>query len=904
MIARRLTNARHTTFRLSQYNSTQRLTSGSKSVKLILTHPNADFDAVASLLGAHKLYPDAIPVLPDRLNRNVEHFILLYHNGFTFIRQEDLRAKNVERVILVDTQRLPSVRGVKNKTPLDIIDHHQPFNRDNLPLGHTFMSEPVGATTTLLVERIQHQAVRLTSLEATLLMLGIYEDTGSLAYGTTTPRDIRAAGWLLEQNAALDTVRRFLAPPLNEEQQALYDRLVIESESRDIQGHIITVGAAKIDSHLSEISSVVHRLRDTFDSSALFIAVEMPDSLLLVCRSTADSVDAGEIARAFGGGGHARAAAATIYDKSLSEVVAALWQQLRQRVPPMTRVADLMSYSVQTLDAQKRVGEIIQHIRRIGHEGFPVLENGRVVGLLTRRDADRAMEHGLGNLTLREIMSGGAITLRPEDSVLTLEQRMVESGWGQIPVIDDHNRLIGIVTRTDLIKHWARTHPTVQPIRNTISNQQIAEVLGKPAALLIESIAWHAQTMDLSLYLVGGVVRDLLLKRPNLDIDFVVESSAIELARALQVHYGGEVHSFQPFGTAKWILDEQISTALNVDFGALPAHIDFATARNEFYEHPTALPTVYSSSIKLDLQRRDFTINTLAIQLSPQSSAGQVMDFYGGINDLRDGLIRVLHSLSFVEDPTRILRAVRFEQRLKFTIEPRTVELIDSALPMLRRITGERIRNELDWLLREHEPEQGLLNLQKRGALEAIHPAFRLHEQIAAQFQAARSYTPPWPGETADLTLLYWHILASAIDMNALPDWCERLMFGRKISDSLIEAGRLLHDSLIQPDMRPSYIVERLETRSEMALLTAWLLAEHPLARERIQRYMLEWRHIHTAVNGHTLRSLGLTPGPCYTLMLKRLRKARLDGEVHNDTEERILLQSLIQDKDFCDDHS
>jgi len=875
-------------------------------VKLILTHTNADFDAVASTLAAHKLYPDAIPVLPERLNRNVGNFMLLYHNGFTFIHQQDLRAKSVQRVILVDTQRLPSVRGVKNTVALDIIDHHQPFTREALPKDHTFVSEPVGATTTLLIERLQQQEIRLTSLEATLLMLGIYEDTGSLSYGTTTPRDIRAAAWLLEHNAVLDTVRRFLAPPLNEEQQALFDKLVVESESRDVDGHVITVGAAKIDAHLSEISSVVHRLRDTLDSSALFIAVEMPDSLLLVCRSAANSVDVGEIARFFGGGGHSRASAATIYDKSLSEVVTLLWQQIRQHVYPMTRVADLMSYSVQTVEASKRVSEIIQHIRRIGHEGFPVLDNRRVVGLLTRRDADRAMEHGLGNLTLREIMSSGEITLRPDDSVQALEQQMVESGWGQIPVVNDHGRLIGIVTRTDLIKHWARTHPTIQPAKIGVSNPQIADVLGRPAAALIEAIAWHAQAMDLSLYMVGGVVRDLLLKRPNLDIDFVVETSAIELAHTLQKRFGGEVHSFQPFGTAKWVLDAQIATALNVDFAVLPAHIDFATARNEFYEHPTALPTVYSSSIKLDLQRRDFTINTLAVQLSPASSSGQILDFYGGMNDLRDGLIRVLHSLSFVEDPTRILRAVRFQRRLKFAIEPRTAELIDSALPMLRRITGERIRHELDSLLHENEPEQGLLNLQERGALEAIHPAFRLNEKTAANFQTARSRQPPWKIENFDLSLLYWHILASAVDLNDLPDWCERLLFGRKISDSLVEAAQLIQqiDSLTQPDMKPSQVVETLENRTEIALFTVWLLADHPLAHEQIQRYMLEWRHIRAVTNGHTLRTLGLAPGPCYGLILKRLRTARLDGEVRDDTGEQTLLQSLIQDKDFCDGNS
>lgn len=873
-------------------------------MKLILTHSNADFDAVAATLAAHKLFPDAIPVLPERMNRNVDHFILLYHNGLTFIHQNDLRARGVKRIILVDTQRAPGVKGVKPKTPLDIIDHHQPFSRDDLPPGSTFVSEPVGATTTLLVERIQERDVRLTSLEATLLALGIYEDTGSLSYGTTSARDVRAAAWLIEQHAALDTVRRFLTPPLNDEQQALYDILIKAAETRTIHGHAVTVAAAAVDAHVAEISSVVHRLRDMLEVSALFVAVQMPDSLLLVCRSTGDSIDVGDVARSFGGGGHERASAATILGKSLNEVVAELWQHIHHGIRPMTRVGDLMSYGVQTVEAEKRVQDVVTHLRKIGHEGFPVMDHGRVVGLLTRRDLDRAVEHGLGNLKLREIMSGGEITLQPDDAVNTLEQRMVESGWGQIPVVDEHQHLIGIVTRTDLIKHWARAHPEAHAPQNRISGETVAAVLGQHAAALIEAIAWYAQALDLSLYMVGGVVRDLLLQRPNLDIDFVVETSAIDFAHSLQTRYGGEVYSFQPFGTAKWLLDDQAAVALGADPGSLPHHIDFATARNEFYEHPTALPTVYKSSIKLDLQRRDFTINTLAIQLSPAAASGQILDFYGGLDDMRQGLIRVLHSLSFVEDPTRILRAVRFERRLAFSIEPRTSELIQSALPMLRRISGERVRNELDLLLREPEPERALLTLRARSILEAIHPGFTFDERITQHFQQARNAALAWPLPKPDDAVLYWHILATQFVPDQVTDLGERLLFGRKMLDSLLDASRLAQQlaDLARAEMRPSQILERLEPLSEVSILVGWLTAADTLARERLHKYLVSWRFVHPTTTGHSLRALGLRPGPCYSVILKRLRSARLDGEVLDDASEAALLQQVIREEVLCHD--
>ena len=874
-------------------------------MKLILTHSNADFDAVAALLAAHRLYPDAIPVLSDRVNRNVEHFLTLYRNGVTFVNQADLRVRGVKHVILVDTQRLPNLRGLKANTPTTIIDHHQPFGHTDLDPHTTLVSEPVGAVTTLLIERIRERGLALTSMEATLLALGVYEDTGSLSYGTTTPRDLHAAAWLLEQNAALDTVRRFLTLPLTQDQQQLFEKLIASVESRNVQGHTVIVSAARMPAYIHEISTVVHRLRDILESTALFVAVEMPDSLLLVCRSTSDALDVGEIARLFGGGGHSRAAAATLYDRSLNDVVASVWREVEQRVRPLTRVSDLMSYGAQTVRADQRVSEVAQQLRRIGHEGFPVVDDtGRIAGLLTRRDADRAMEHGLGSLTVREIMASGRVAVQPEDSVLLLEQRMVESGWGQIPVVDQNDRLIGIVTRTDLIKHWARTHPTqpAQP-QSVFTSQQMAAVLGGPAAHLIDITAEHAQQQGVNLYLVGGVVRDLLLDRPNFDIDFVVEGSAIDLARSLQQVYRGQVHSFQPFGTAKWILDAHTAAALGAAPEELPHHVDFATTRNEFYEHPTALPTVYRSSIKLDLQRRDFTINSLAIQLSPASAAGHILDFYGGLNDLRDRLIRVLHSLSFVDDPTRILRAARFEVRLGFTIEPRTAELIETALPMLRRITGRRILNELDLLLREERAEQALANLQARRALEAIHPDFRISPLTAYRFELARTQPPPWPFELPGPPVDRWHALAADLPLAALPGLLDRLMMGRRAAAALLETARLVQEpgELDAVEGRVSRIVSLLEPINPTSLWAGWLFSPSDLVRERIAAFMSNWRHVHPVTTGHTLRQLGVPPGPCYSAILRRLRAAWLDGEISSASEEAALLPSVIAQKTVSD---
>lgn len=568
-------------------------------------------------------------------------------------------------------------------------------------------------------------------------------------------------------------------------------------------------------------------------------------------------------------------------------------------IPPSVSatVADLMSHGVQTVQPDAPLETIIRKLRLIGHEGFPVVENGRVVGLLTRRDADRAVEHGLGSLTVRDVMNAGEVVLHPTDPVELLERRMVSSGWGQIPVVDHSGALLGIVTRTDLIKYWARQSLEESPEIESISSDQIAAVLGKPVARLIDLIASFAQEQRVALYMVGGVVRDLLLKRRNDDVDFVVEGDAIAFANALCARFGGEIYSYRPFGTASWQLEGNRMNA-RIQEPELPDHVDFASARSEFYEHPTALPTVYNSSIKLDLQRRDFTINTLAVLLSPVS--GRIVDYYGGLADLRAGIIRVLHSLSFVDDPTRILRAVRFEQRLGFHIEPRTAQLIETALPMLRRITGERIRNELSLLLGEADPASSFLLLQSRGILRAIHPAFVIPNDLTVRFERARAIPPPWEMVMPDPIDLGWCLLLSNIPLDDLADLCVRLHFSKTLTDVLLDTAKLIQSDFSET-APPSHIVTRLEGISDLALYATYLIHENSMLRQQFQQYAHAWRSVKPKTDGHALQARGIKPGPCYSVILDRLRAARLDGEIATDTEEDRLLDRLLE-QGICDD--
>ncbi|MHB0878963.1 MAG: DHH family phosphoesterase, partial [Anaerolineae bacterium] len=334
------------------------------SVKVIATHENTDFDGFSALVAADRLFPAALAVVPRHLNRNVRDFFTLYQDQLRLHQVEDLPQEPVETLILVDTQTPPPLRGVGESTDYVIIDHHS-LDRS---LSHaTYEVEATGAATTLLVERLQEAGYSPTSVEASLFVLGIYEDTGNLAYPGTTPRDVRSVAYLLEQGANLQLVDRFLSYPLTDEQRQLYNQLVHDVQMVEVEGAVIGIGAARSDHYVEEVSVLAHRLRDLFEPDALFILVEMADHVQLVARSSNGGVNVGTVAAHFGGGGHRRAAAALIRGHSVEEVRSRLIAYLPNAVEPPKRVRHIMSYGVHVLAPDTKVAEAAFLMQRYGH---------------------------------------------------------------------------------------------------------------------------------------------------------------------------------------------------------------------------------------------------------------------------------------------------------------------------------------------------------------------------------------------------------------------------------------------------------------------------------------------------------------------------------------------------------
>lgn len=402
---------------------------------------------------------------------------------------------------------------------------------------------------------------------------------------------------------------------------------------------------------------------------------------------------------------------------------------------------------------------------------------------------------------------------------------------------------------------------------------------GLPPSLtaVLRVVGKLAQKRGVSLYLVGGVVRDLLLKRPNFDLDLVVDGDAIPLAREITEAMPGKITVHHRFGTAK---------IQYPDFS-----LDLATARTEHYPRPGALPVTRPGTIRDDLYRRDFTINAMAVRLGTPGY-GDLIDPYGGLNDLKYKLIRILHDQSFRDDATRIWRALRYQQRLDFGIEDRTLSLLKENISMLGTISGDRIRYELECLFKEAQPEKGLRQAAELGVLKSLHPALTANDGLEELFKRARALSEPDPPTFA----LYLALLAYRLTSDENEDLISRLrlpkLLAQTLRDTISVKAKL--GSLAEPELAPSGIYSLLHGYSPLAITANSLASDSPLARRHIHLFLDKLRYVKPILTGNDLKKMGIAPGPRIKEILARLRSARLDGEVSGKREEEELVEGWL----------
>ncbi|MBN2191054.1 MAG: CBS domain-containing protein [Candidatus Aureabacteria bacterium] len=871
-------------------------------MKLITTHLNADFDAFASLIAASKLYPDAKILLPSSLDPNVETFLSTCSDSLDIPLAPEVKAEDIKQVILVDSAPGSRIGDVYNwiisgKIPLIIYDHHKIKKKERNAKHYYF---PFGSTVTGLCLEIIRKKIKLNMTEATAMLLGIYEDTGHFSYLSTTPEDFRAAAFLVSSGADISMVHSFLGSELDSAQTMLLKELISGSEEFILGSFHINMASASINEHVTNLGLVVHRLRDVENINAIFALIEMDNRIHIVARSNVSVVNVARILEKLGGGGHPTAASVTLKKVMLVEAKEKLKKAITEELSLPVKAGDIMQRYVKKVSRQSTVEKAKELMVRNSMDEIPVVQMGRFIGFLSRHDADKVILHGLKNSRVADYMTPEDRTVSEKCTIPEIKDYMFKSRHSVIPVVDGKSRLAGLILKNDLLKILheqdsgyylpveAGMAPSLSDIRTGIEN-----VLSPDVKAVLHEAGRIADEMKCNAYIVGGIVRDILLKAPNYDVDIVIEDKGIEFASRLAKKLGGYSVTHKKFLTS---------------IVALPSgmKIDVATARTEYYEKPGALPKIEYSSIRSDLYRRDFTINAMAVRIN-EKGFGQLIDFFGGRKDLRDKVIRVLHNLSFVDDPTRIFRAVRFEQRLGFRIDKHTQNLIKNAvdMKMFDKVAYDRVKNEIILMLNEPKPLNAIKRMAAFNELRFIHPSIKFDRRAANIFsktEEALAWFSFSLNKRAPFTqwVIYFMGLIDPLSVSETMAVCDRFKLSKKSKEKILrfkrEGGSKIRYLSQKKKLLNSEIYFNLIIYSVEFLLFLLAKADEDEAKRRIIGFIEKLRNTKLNITGRTLIGRGIAPSPYFRDILRKTLEAKLDGKLGTKEEELQYVLKLLKE--------
>lgn len=882
-------------------------------MEIVVTHNNMDFDALGAQFAITRLYPSVKIVLGQPLQGNVREFMALYRSSLPLVQSKYIDLERVSRIFVVDCQHLDrldkTLREFLTRTtsppPIVVFDHHE---KDPDGLSKIADKEslivPVGAATSLVVDQLRRAKVKLTPFEATLMALGIYEDTGCLTFSGTTEMDARCVAYLLKHGVDLEQVNNYIRPKLNEVQVSLLESLVKASSVDSFEGAKVVLSSSRTRDYVEGLANLTGKMLEIMSCDAAFCAVYMRDRVHLVGRSDSQSVDVRSIVRKFGGDGHRGAGSAVIKDKEPKVILSEIRSLIAEKIPAEPNASEIMISPVRTIRPSSSMEEASRLMIRYGQDGFVVVEEDEVVGVISRRDIDQALHHKLGHAPVLGFMSRPVISVKPEAPLSEIQHLMVSEDIGRIPVLTEAGELIGLVTRhtvlqtlygekaiaADTFELDERQAAQVRPRRRRPNQfREKLESLDEPVRWLCHEIGRIAARNNMVAYAVGGFVRDLFLARPNFDLDFVIEGSAIELATELEKEYPSRLEVVAKHA--------RFQTATLSFYADRKREVDLSSARTEYYEYPAALPTVEPSRLEQDLFRRDFTINALAVCLNP-GRFGELIDHFDGLVDLRKKVIRILHPFSFIEDPTRLVRAARFAARLGFHLDAKSRERAKKAITMgiFDDLGGVRLRDELMLILESHNRLIALDLLAELGGclrfldreLEyslRIKHLMRRAERLLERYQVDESW------------IVFLGLLMSSVPPSRLDADLDRLALSndqkRKIEKG-ISLSKNAGEELEQSSRSKIFKLLHGQDKESLAI-AACLAATGTSVRRMIKLYLDELAGVSVRLSGRDLVEMGIAEGPRVGQVLNRLLDGRLDGTIRSEAEERQFVMSCLE---------
>ncbi|MFH2091213.1 MAG: CBS domain-containing protein [Pseudomonadota bacterium] len=426
-------------------------------MKIIATHKGSDFDALASLVAATLIYPDAKPVLPDNINANLKAFLSIHKNLFDFYSPTEITLEHVDTLILVDTHswnRLEGMSALKDKKNLEIIiwDHHLQGDIK----GDIEQIRETGASVTLLVKEIERQRKLITPIQATLFLIGLYEDTGNLTFPSTLPEDAYAAGFLLDRKADLHILATFLRQAYGKKQKDILYQMIKHAKREEGAGFSYSIVKMEIDGRVQNLSMVIQMYREIVNVDAafgIFNEVER-NRCMVIGRSAVDEVNVGVILRSVGGGGHPGAGSALIKDLDSDKIEEILTQMIQGNQHSSVVLSDIMSYPVVTVSEDTILEDVAMILRDMGCSGMPVVDDQeRVVGVVSRRDFKKVRKSNHMQSPVKAFMSRNVVVLSPEKNAIEAARMMIKHDIGRIPIVKD-DKVVGIVTRSDVMLYF------------------------------------------------------------------------------------------------------------------------------------------------------------------------------------------------------------------------------------------------------------------------------------------------------------------------------------------------------------------------------------------------------------------------------------------------------------------